>query len=86
MSSGLDIILEECNKQQRKVKEIINGICSRQFIMALEQKEAELDVMSFRILLERLGKNPDDLEYILTKKEYDCMLTKRKIMMVQELN
>lgn len=46
------------------------GLCVYQLLQKIEEGRAECSLELFTILLQRLGKSPDKLEYILSWQEY----------------
>ena len=52
------------------VTQLVEGVCSRRTLQKLEDDETECDLLLFIVLLQRLGKSPDKLEYILSRQEY----------------
>lgn len=60
-------------------EKICNGICSQKMMSRYELWTCIPDRLSLNLILQRLGKSPDHFITILTKKEYQYLLWKRKI-------
>ncbi len=82
------LIERERVKAEMPEQQLIYGLGSRGILRKLEQAEAQSDKLLCDILLQRLGKSPDKLEYILSWQEYrkecirscfeDCVFKKNK--------
>lgn len=70
--------LERC-KKKISLRKLTNGICSHQLLMKSINKDTNMDFLSFEILLERVGRSPEYLEFILSKNEYDDILRREEI-------
>ncbi len=71
-------LIQSTREAQRLTSaELIDGICSRRTLMRLETGQTDCDMLLFAVLLQRLGKSPDKLEYIFSWEEYrkECIRT-----------
>ena len=82
-------LIQSTREAQRLTSaELVNGICSRRTLTRLETGQTDCDMLLFAVLLQRLGKSPDKLEYIFSWEEYrkecirdwfvECVFKKRK--------
>ena len=62
--------------QKISTGKLVEGICSRRTLQKFEEGQPDCDMLLFIILLQRLGKSADKLEYILTWQDYrlECIL------------
>lgn len=60
-------------------EKVCNGICSQKMMSRYELWTCIPDRLSLNLILQRLGKSPDHFITLLTKKEYQYFLWKRKI-------
>lgn len=74
--------------QKVSTGKLVEGLCSRRTLQKFEEGKADCEMLLFVILLQRLGKSADKLEYILTWRDYrlecildwfiECVFRKRK--------
>lgn len=63
--------IKRIRTEQRVSKAVLSeGLCVYQLLQKIEEGRAECSLELFTILLQRLGKSPDKLEYILSWREY----------------
>lgn len=79
MVTAISVLDTERNKKNVSRENLTNGICSQQLLYKAVQDSTEIDMLTFEILLERLGRSADDLEYILSESEYD-EITRRDLI------
>ena len=65
-----ELIWSEREKAEVSAELLSEGIGSRQMLRKLEQDQIQSDKLLCDILLQRLGKSPDKLEYIMNWQEY----------------
>lgn len=70
MADAGDFIKKIREAQGIRPHRLAAGLCSRSSLKEIEENREECGLPLFRILLQRLGKCPDKLEYILSWKEY----------------
>lgn len=58
---------------------LASGICNQQLLYRALVDGTDMSVLTFEMLLERLNKSTDDLEYILSKNEYDHIIMRDMI-------
>ncbi|MBR5789144.1 MAG: hypothetical protein IKX99_03445, partial [Lachnospiraceae bacterium] len=58
---------------------LVNGICTQQLLYRALVDGTDMSVLMFEMLLERLNRSTDDLEYILSKNEYDHIIMRDMI-------
>lgn len=64
-------LINKLRTEQRVSKAMLSdGLCAYQLLQKIEEDRAECSLELFTILLQRLGKSPDKLEYILSWREY----------------
>lgn len=61
------------------IKDICRGLCSVSTISRYEYGMRKPDHILLNALIQRMGKSPDDIEVILTKKEYEYVKWKNNI-------
>lgn len=64
------LLSEERKRQQVSEQQLIEGLGTRAILNKLENNQVQCEKMLLDILLQRLGRSPDKLEYILTWGEY----------------
>ncbi|MBQ9701230.1 MAG: hypothetical protein IJV71_11510, partial [Lachnospiraceae bacterium] len=67
------LIEHERRKQNISQKQLSEGLCSGETISTFEGGFTEVDYYTTILLLQRLGKSPDKLEYIMSSDEYKKM-------------
>ena len=68
--------LKNCREESNiSINELVEGICTYQFLDNFESGQENCSLELFCILLQRLGYSPDKLEYILSGQEYrsECL-------------
>ncbi len=53
--------------------ELSRGLCSRRMLQKIEEGRCEPDIRLIQMLISRLGKSPNKLEYIVSKKTCDLL-------------
>ncbi|MBQ9342077.1 MAG: helix-turn-helix transcriptional regulator [Lachnospiraceae bacterium] len=79
MYSANDLLEKERIKKRISRKRLARGICTPQALAKLANEDANIELNNFKILLERLGRSSEYLEYILSKKEYYNILAQERI-------
>ena len=74
MISVGELIDRERYKADITREKLVNGICNQQTLYRALVEDTDLSVLMFEILLERLNKSTDILEYILSQSEYERIL------------
>ncbi len=57
---------------------ISRGLCSRQMLQKIESGNSDPDIRLLRMLISRLGKSPNKLEYIISRKTYRILLMQKE--------
>ncbi len=79
MFSANILLDQERIKNNISRRKLAKGICSPQLLIKATTDDANIELLTFKILLERLGRSPEYLEYILSEKEYQKILTQNNI-------
>ena len=79
MLSANDLLEKERYKKNISGRKLVKGVCSPQLLIKAVQSNTNIELLTFKILLERVGRSPEHLEFILSKKEYENILTRDKI-------
>ncbi|MDE7321839.1 MAG: helix-turn-helix transcriptional regulator [Lachnospiraceae bacterium] len=74
-----EMIMNMREQQGITQQKLCNGICSQKMMSRYELWTCIPDRLSLNLILQRLGKSPDHFVTILTQKEYQYLLWKRKI-------
>ena len=79
MFSANILLEQERYKKGITRNRLSRGICSQQLLIKAANSDTNIELFAFKILVERLGKSPESLEYILSKKEYDNVIKRDNI-------
>ena len=79
MYSANYLLDQERSKKNISQRKLSRGICSSQMLIKAVNTDANMEMLTFEILLERIGKSPEKLEFILSEKEYNSILMRDKI-------
>ncbi len=79
MFSANILLEQERYKKGITRNRLSRGICSQQLLIKATNSDTNIELFAFKILVERLGKSPESLEYILSKKEYDNVIKRDNI-------
>lgn len=79
MYSANLLLDHERSKKGISQRKLSKGICSSQMLIKAVNTDANMEILTFEILLERIGRSPEKLEFILSEKEYNNILTRDKI-------
>ncbi len=79
MISVGELIDRERYKADITREKLANGICNQQTLYRALVEDSDLSVLPFEMLLERLKKPTDVLEYILSQGEYERILLRDSI-------
>ncbi|MBE5906334.1 MAG: helix-turn-helix transcriptional regulator [Lachnospiraceae bacterium] len=71
MKSIGTIIRETRESANITLQELGDGLCTFQTLSRMERDERDVDKFLFDVLVERLGRNPDRLECVLSKQQYE---------------
>lgn len=79
MFSANTLLEQERIKKSISMRKLTKGICSHQLLIKATNSDTNIELLTFEILLERVGRSPEYLEYVLSEKEYNDILTRDKI-------
>lgn len=80
-----DFVDKERYKKNIARDKLTKGICSSQFLQQAQKKDLDVDVLLFEILMERMNLSTDDLEYILSEKDYKKIIARDEIEALVEI-
>lgn len=77
---GIGKLLENIRVKEKITRgQLSKGICSQQMIYKFEIEQSEPSMLMFEMLMERLGKCTDNLEFILSYEAYNKISKRREI-------
>ena len=79
MFSANTLLEKERIKKSISMRKLTKGICSHQLLIKATNGDTNIELLTFEILLERVGRSPEYLEFVLSEKEYSDVLTRDKI-------
>ena len=79
MYSANKLLELERHKKGISRDKLVNGICSPQLLIKATDKGADIELLTLKILLERLGCSPERLEYIISNTEYENIKLREQI-------
>lgn len=79
MFSANILLEQERIKKNISQRKLAKGICSHQLLIKAANSDTNIELLTFEILLERVGRSPEYLEYVLSEKEYNDVITRDKI-------
>lgn len=85
MLAVAEFIDRERYKKDISRDELTKGICSSQFLQKAQKESLDVDVLLFEILMERMNLSTDDLEYILSEKDYKKIIARDEIEALVEI-
>ena len=79
MYSANELLELERYKKNITRDKLVNGICSPQLLIKATDKGADIELLTLESLLERLGRSPERLEYIVSNTEYENIKLREQI-------
>lgn len=79
MYSANNLLENERYKKNISRRKLANGICSPQLLIKATKDDTNIEFLTFKLLLERIGRSPEYLEFILSEKEYSDVLKRNDI-------
>lgn len=79
MYSASELLERERYKKGITREKLTRGICSQQLLIKATESGSDIDLLTFEMLLERVGRSPERLEYIISKEEYNDIVIRDRI-------
>ena len=79
MFSVYKMLDQECYNKNISRRRLVKGICSPQLLIKASEQDTNIELLTFEILMERIGRSPENLEFILSDKEYSSVTIRDNI-------